>query len=1029
MGYAPPPQAAGTEQLPLKSITGGGYSMTDNGAFAPSAPSVNSETARSRAQASRVSFLLAGMARSGTTVAQRLLTEIDNVRVSPETHFWRHAASMDVEFPFPHVSKQAQTALQWFGSMDSSRFLDFDAAEVVSRLGEASYAWDLFVALVETLVGASGDDLIIGEKTPDHLRWAEQLLEAVDDLRLIGLVRDPREVYRSHLSVPWGITDPVAFGEKWLELSRRVRDVQRITADRVLAVRYEDMVADPDAFKSTAAEFVGAPLKDTGQRLVALFAPEEWWKADALERIESRSDRWTDELPPESVTDIERLCGVEMEGWGYKPLASTQMPSQTSFSSLRDDVRKAGNRAAATHLSVSEQWMDPTIVRSYATSARAAVALRDATRRQAELEHKVRDLEHQVVEVSEAAERNAVARDSWRERAEFHQDEEKRIRALLESEKVQGLRAERRRVLAEGRLRRIRERRWWRLGEALGRWRRRPHRLDDLLRAIKVLLTSKPLPPLPDLSSIDRRLEELGAPVTQANPSGAWLQDVREWLAAGEYETALEALDRLPAEIREGREACLLARTCHSRMGDLTDALREVNRALIAKADPDLEAQARRLEGRLREMDAAWLPQIAGPPRAPQAAEPGRILHIVKESLPYFERGYTIRSHSTFLAQREAGFEPIAVTSLGFPRHQGFTDFPLVERIDDVEHHRLDLGPDYDLRRVPLDLQLDDHATLLARLADDLRPEVIQAGSGYRGYETALVGRAVAARHDIPFIYEFRSHLEQTWTGEIERSEHGEQYHGRSRQELRCLLEADGVITIANAMREELIRLGVPGSKIDVVPNAVDVERFSPRSPDLGLQERYGLKGHKVVGYISNLGQREGIGHLVRAIAHLRDAGEGVKGLVVGDGPERERLEELITSLELQGRFVLTGHVPNEQIEEHYALFDVFVVPRIDDKAARLVTPLKPLEAMAMARPLVAADLPALREIIEPGVSGELFPPGDSVALASLLSDLLADDARCTALASAGREWVTAERTIEANARRYRRVLDTMRGV
>jgi glycosyltransferase involved in cell wall biosynthesis len=91
------------------------------------------------------------------------------------------------------------------------------------------------------------------------------------------------------------------------------------------------------------------------------------------------------------------------------------------------------------------------------------------------------------------------------------------------------------------------------------------------------------------------------------------------------------------------------------------------------------------------------------------------------------------------------------------------------------------------------------------------------------------------------------------------------------------------------------------------------------------------------------------------------------------------------------------------------------------------VTPLKPLEAMAMERPVIAADLPALRELVAPGQRGEVFPPADADALAKVAGELLRDDERRARLARAGRCWVTAERTIAANARRYDAVLRSLR--
>src|SRR5699024_6683701 len=119
-----------------------------------------------------------------------------------------------------------------------------------------------------------------------------------------------------------------------------------------------------------------------------------------------------------------------------------------------------------------------------------------------------------------------------------------------------------------------------------------------------------------------------------------------------------------------------------------------------------------------------------------------------------------------------------------------------------------------------------------------------------------------------------------------------------------------------------------------------------------------------------------------------------------------------------------TGLVPHEEVHDYYALLDVFVVPRIDERAARLVTPLKPYEAMAMELPLVVSDLPALREIIGAGHRGESFPPGDADRLTEVLAALFHDPRRRAELGRRGRDWVVRERSWAAAAARYQQVYD-----
>ncbi|MTV27271.1 glycosyltransferase [Nitriliruptoraceae bacterium ZYF776] len=500
---------------------------------------------------------------------------------------------------------------------------------------------------------------------------------------------------------------------------------------------------------------------------------------------------------------------------------------------------------------------------------------------------------------------------------------------------------------------------------------------------------------------------------------------------AGQFDTTIAVLRR--GGVPDDPVAIALLRDAYLGLGELTAALGEMSRLRRIADDHRLRRQARFTVGRLRETDPRWIPAL--PPAPAGAASRGEVvLHLLKESLPHSQTGYTFRSRGTLEAQRRAGYTPVVVTSLGFPWYQGREEHQVadgvlpVEHVHEVPHHRLEAPARWSLpvKRVPFDLVLAEQARRTAAIADEVRPAVIQAGSGFRGYDQALVGLANARRRDVPFVYEVRGFLEATWTSRTDLQERGEYYRRRRGQDERCMSEADLVVTIAGSMLDELVARGVDPDRIRVVPNVVDVERFTPRPRDEGLARELGVHDRFVVGYISNLGNREGVEHLLRATALLVAEGREVACLVAGDGPERPRLLQLVDELGLTGTAVLPGHVPNDRIESYYALIDAFVVPRIDDQAARLVTPLKPLEAMAMRRPVITSDLPALREMVPPGDRGLGFPPGDSAALAGAIAQLMDEPQLAEQLTGSAFEWVHRERTLEANVRRYREVMDVV---
>ena len=205
--------------------------------------------------------------------------------------------------------------------------------------------------------------------------------------------------------------------------------------------------------------------------------------------------------------------------------------------------------------------------------------------------------------------------------------------------------------------------------------------------------------------------------------------------------------------------------------------------------------------------------------------------------------------------------------------------------------------------------------------------------------------------------------------------------------ETRAMVAADAVVTLSETMRGEIIERGCRPEDVVVVPNAVDVERFAPRPRDAELADRWGIAAtDPVIGYISTFSAYEGIRYLVEATALLRDRGRHVKLLLVGDGDQRDDLVARVHDLGLDdGTVVMPGRVPHGDVVRYHSLIDVFVVPRTGDRVARLVTPLKPYEAMAMERAVVVSDVPALREIVVPGETGLVFRPEDAHDLADVL--------------------------------------------
>jgi PEP-CTERM/exosortase A-associated glycosyltransferase len=394
---------------------------------------------------------------------------------------------------------------------------------------------------------------------------------------------------------------------------------------------------------------------------------------------------------------------------------------------------------------------------------------------------------------------------------------------------------------------------------------------------------------------------------------------------------------------------------------------------------------------------------------------PGRVLHVVGRSLPYLQSGYTVRTHQVALWQRSAGIEPHVVTQLGFPVDQGVGDAPRMEEMDGIRYHRL--LPEGELPIRP-DKLLSANLSELTDLVRQLRPAVLHAASDFRnGMLAVSVGRKLG----LPVVYEVRGFWEESWlSGQPPRAMSSEGYRWKCQRELECALQADRVVTLSETMKAELVQRGVPGEKVDVVPNVVDADIFVPIERDLALVSKLGIhRESAVLGYISTFWKYEGIRTLIDAVARLRARGHNVCALLVGDGEDRKNLEAHAAAVGVRDHVCFAGRVPHTEVARYYSVIDFFVVPRIAATVCQLVTPLKPLEAMATGRVLVVSGVRALRELVDDGVTGLVFRPEDPAHLADIVEPLLHDSGRRDAMGRAAREWVCQNRAWSGNGQRY----------
>ncbi len=511
---------------------------------------------------------------------------------------------------------------------------------------------------------------------------------------------------------------------------------------------------------------------------------------------------------------------------------------------------------------------------------------------------------------------------------------------------------------------------------------------------------------------------------------------------AGEHEQALALAEQEFARINEQdqpeQELIKQVQATAAQAGAISLHMAVLRRRIeLSPRNKLLIHQLRIQEGRWKESEPGWLPTIdpdvlADLPHSTgqdstDRTRTGKVLHLLKIGVPQRQSGYSMRSMYTLIGQARAGLDPVAVTALDFPRTIGIEEAPEVDEVGGIRYVHLLRDP------IPEKETIEDYlgayATALVPVVAAEDPDLIHVHSGNRGTEAALVALAVGRALHLPVVYEVRGFFEALWTKDTAWGERAELYDRRIAASVWAQQQAASVVTLSESMKNDIVSRGIDAAHVHVVPNGVDPTAFVPRERDRALTEQLGLTDRFTFGYVSNLDHhREGQELLIDAALELRRRGVPATALIVGEGSRRELLEQHADDVGAGEAVLFTGRIPHDQVGDYYAQLDVFVIPRIDERAARLVTPLKPYEAMALGIPLVVSDLPALQEITGDGQRGETFRTGDAISLADVLEGLAADPGRRAELAAGARDWVLNHRTWAHNEQRYAAVYDAVLG-
>lgn len=377
-----------------------------------------------------------------------------------------------------------------------------------------------------------------------------------------------------------------------------------------------------------------------------------------------------------------------------------------------------------------------------------------------------------------------------------------------------------------------------------------------------------------------------------------------------------------------------------------------------------------------------------------------KILHVLHHSVPAPLDGYAIRSHALLRAQQAAGLNVRALTG-----SQRTNEVP-EGLIDGIHYLRTPASG----AKIFAYEQLRRYRLLRSRLLEAVhveRPDVIHVHSPvYNG----LAALSVSRRTGIPLVYEMRALWEDAAVDQRRFSSRSVFYRVAGSLEAYLLRHAGAVVTICNGLKQVATSRGAQPDKVFVVGNGVNADELHPMPADRGLAANLGLDGGIVIGFIGSLFKFEGIEDLLDAVPGVLEACPDVRFLIVGSGERQEYVAKRAAELSKSGRFVYRPGVPHSEVRRYYSIIDCLVYPRRSVRLTELVTPLKPLEAMAMQKTVVASDIGGHRELIANGSTGLLYSLSNPSSLTETLCAVAASPDLRNRLAASARNYVVQER-------------------
>ena len=415
---------------------------------------------------------------------------------------------------------------------------------------------------------------------------------------------------------------------------------------------------------------------------------------------------------------------------------------------------------------------------------------------------------------------------------------------------------------------------------------------------------------------------------------------------------------------------------------------------------------------------------------------PGSVVYFASQTMPYTTSGYAIRTHGLVRSIRDLGHDITVCARHGYPLDRADFKGEYIGNSEDIDgirylfnpSNRSDDSPEIPYGEVFNFRKYEEYHYLacetLARQVEEIRPFAIHAASNF---VTGMAAVNTAKALGIPSIYEIRGFWHLTQASKRKGYEDSDHYHLSEALELEVATNADHVFVITQALADILIDYGVDENKITILPNSVDVGKFTPMERDPELEDYLEAYDRVVLGYIGSFVEYEGLDLLLEAIASIRkDIDDQLRVILVGDGPVMKELREMSKFLGIDDIVKFTGRVSHDEVQRYYSIVDIMAFPRKGRRVCELVSPLKPFEAMAMEKAVIASDVSALAEIVDDGKTGLLHKKDDSSSLAECIKRLIEDRDLRESLSKAGREWVKEQRSSKAIAGRVTQVYEDL---